>query len=162
VTEYRRPQSSSDLDPADAARLFRTLTRRRLEPVPGIHEVLTRLRRKYRLGLISDAQWVFTEPELEMAQLDEFFSVTVLSSRVGVKKPDVRPFAWAMRALEVTPGASVYVGDNPARDLVGARSAGMRCVIFRGRDAAYNTVVPDACFDTYAELEPILDRLLDA
>ncbi len=162
VTEYRRPRFDGGPDPADTARLFRTLTRRRFAPFPGVHEVLTRLRRKYRLGLISDAQWVFTEPELEMAQLDGFFSVIVLSSRVGVKKPDVRPFAEAMRTLGVTPGASVYVGDNPSRDLVGARSAGMRCVIFRGRDAAYDTLVPDACFAAYAELEPILDRLLDA
>ncbi len=162
VTEYGRPRSDGGPDPAHAARLFRTLTRRRFAAFPGVHEVLARLRRKYRLGLISDAQWIFTEAELEMAELDEFFSVTVLSSRVGVKKPDVRPFAAAMRALGATPGASVYVGDNPWRDLVGARRAGMRCVIFRGRNAAYNKLVPDACFDAYAELEPILDRLLDA
>ncbi len=162
VTEYGRPGSDGGPDPAYAARLFRTLTRRRFAAFPGVHEVLARLRRKYRLGLISDAQWIFTEAELEMAGLDEFFSVTVLSSRVGVKKPDVRPFASAMRALGATPGASVYVGDNPSRDLVGARSAGMRCVIFRGRDAAYNKLVPDACFDAYTDLEPILDRLLDA
>lgn len=162
VTEYRRPGSDGDgPDPADAARLFRTLTRRRFVPFPGVHEVLTRLRSKYPLGLISDAQWVFTEPEIEMAQLDGFFSVTVLSSRVGVRKPHPRPFAEAMRALGATPAASVYVGDNPSRDLVGARNAGMRCVIFRAGDAAYDTLVPDACFDTYAELEPILDRLLD-
>ena len=160
VTEYRRPQSDGGLDPADAARLFRTLTRRRFEPFSDVHQVLARLRSNYRLGLISDAQWVFTEPELEMAQLNGFFSVVMLSSRVGVKKPDVRPFAAAMRALEVRPEASVYVGDNPSRDLVGARGAGMRCVIFRGRNASYNSLVPDACFDAYAELEPILDRLL--
>ena len=160
VEDYRRPLSDGGPDPADAARLFRTLSRRRFAPFPDVHEVLTRLRGRYRLGLISDAQWVFTEPELEMAELDGFFSVIVLSSRVGVKKPDVRPFAAAMRALGATPEASVYVGDNPSRDLVGARNAGMRCVIFRGRDLAYPTGAPDACFDTYTQLEPILDRLL--
>lgn len=161
VSEYRRPLSDGGPDPADAARLFRTLTRRRFAPFPGVHEVLTRLREKYGLGLISDAQWVFTDPELEMAQLDGFFSTVVLSSRIGVKKPDARPFAAAMRALEATPWASVYIGDNPARDLVGARNAGMRCILFRGRDVAYDTLVPDACFDSYAELEPILTGLLD-
>lgn len=160
VEEYRRPLSDGGPDPADAARLFRALSRRRFAAFPGVHETLTRVRDKYRLGLISDAQWVFTEPELEMAGLDGFFSVVLLSSRVGVKKPDIRPFAMAMCALGATPEASVYVGDNPARDLVGARNAGMRCVIFRGRDLAYPTVAPDACFDDYAELEPILDRLL--
>jgi putative hydrolase of the HAD superfamily len=160
VAEHRGPLSDGGPDPADAALLFRALSRRRFAAFPGVHEALTSLRSKYRLGLISDAQWVFTEPELEMAQLDGFFSVIVLSSRVGVKKPDVRPFAVAIRALGTAPELSVYVGDNPARDLVGARNAGMRCVIFRGRDLAYPTDAPDACFDNYAELEPILDRLL--
>jgi putative hydrolase of the HAD superfamily len=161
VEEYQRPLSDGGPDPADAARLFRTLSKRRFGAFPGVHEVLAGVRNKYRLGLISDAQWVFTEPELEMAGLGGFFSVVVLSSRVGVKKPDARPFAMAMRALGATPEASVYVGDNPSRDLVGARNAGMRCVIFRGTDLPYPTGAPDACFDDYAELEPILDRLLD-
>lgn len=160
VEEHRRPQSDGGPDPADAARLFRALSRRRFAPFPGVHEVLARLRSKHRLGLISDAQWVFTEPELEMAQLDGFFSVVVLSSWIGVKKPDARPFAVAMRALGATPEGSVYIGDNPSRDLVGARNAGMRCVIFRGRDLVYPMGAPDACFDNYVELEPILDRLL--
>jgi putative hydrolase of the HAD superfamily len=160
VSEYRRPPSDGGPDPADAARLFRALTRRRFVPFPGVHEVLARLRDKYRLGLISDAQWVFTDPELEMAQLDRFFSTIVLSSRIGVKKPDARPFAAAMRALEAAPEASVYVGDNPGRDLVGARNAGMRCVLFRGRDLAYDTLTPDAYFGSYDELEPILTGLL--
>ena len=162
VNEYRRPLSDGGPDPADVARLFRTLTRRRFAPFPGVHEVLTRLRQKYRLGLISDAQWVFTDPELEIAQLDGFFSAIVLSSRVGVKKPDVRPFAAAMRALAATPGASVYVGDNPARDVVGARNAGMRCILFGGPGVGYDTPTPDACFQSYAELEPILASLLGA
>lgn len=163
MTEFRRPRSGG-ADPADVARLFRTLTRRRFAAFPGVHDVLTRLRGKYRLGLISDAQWVFTEPELAMTQLDGYFSVIVLSSRVGVKKPDVRPFAEAMAALETTPRASLYVGDNPSRDLVGARNAGMRCVIFRGRggDVAYDALVPDASFEAYSDLESIVDRLLGA
>ena len=160
VKAYRRPLSDGGPDPADAARLFRALSRRRFSPFPGVHQALACLRSKYRLGLISDAQWVFTEPELEMAELDGFFSATVLSSRVGVRKPDVRPFAVAMRALGATPDASVYVGDNPSRDLVGARNAGMRCVLFRGGDLSHPAGAPDAYFDDYAELEPILDRLL--
>lgn len=117
VTEFRRPgYDGGGPDPADAARLFRTLTRRRFAPVPGVHDVLTRLRSRYPLGLISDAQWVFTEPELEMAQLDEFFSVTVLSSRIGVRKPDPRPFTEAMRAVGGdTRGVSLRRGQSLAR-----------------------------------------------
>lgn len=165
MTAYRRTRTNDDRGDLDttetiaAAVLFRILTRRHFTTVPGVHPVLERLRCMYRLGLISDAQWVFTEPELEIADLARFFPVRVLSSRVGVKKPSPQPFIQAMRALEVTPEASLYVGDNPPRDLAGARSAGMRCVIFRGENAQYNGLVPDACFHAYADLEAIVEDL---
>jgi putative hydrolase of the HAD superfamily len=167
LTAFRRPHpdgSRADLDASEAiaaAVLFRTLTRRQFSTIPDVHQVLERLASRYRLGLVSDAQWVFTDPELEIADLARFFPVRVLSSRVGVRKPSPRPFIEAMRALEVAPEASIYVGDNPARDLVGARNAGMRCVIFRGENVQCNGLVPDACFQTYADLEAILDDLFD-
>lgn len=145
-----------------AAVLFRSLTRRQFSVFPDVHRVLERLRTKYRLGLISNAQWVFTEPELEMVDLDRFFPVKVLSSRVGVKKPDPRLFTQAMSALGATPEASLYVGDDPSRDLVGARGVGMRFVLFRGQDVPYNGLRPDACFQAYADLEAIVDRLIGA
>jgi putative hydrolase of the HAD superfamily len=143
-----------------AAVFFRSLSRRQFAPFPDVHAVLERLRTRYRLGLVSDAQWVFTEPELAMADLDRFFPVRILSSRMGVKKPDPRPFTRAMSALGVAPESCLYVGDNPPRDLVGARNAGIRCVLFRGQDVLYNGLRPDACFDAYADLEAIVDRLL--
>ena len=166
MTQYRVGGSAvgrTAPDPTEtiaAAVLFRTLTRRYFATFPDVHRVLDRLATKYRIGLISDAQWVFTEPELEIADLSRFFPVRILSSRVGVKKPSSRPFVEAMHALDVGPEASVYVGDNPARDLAGARAAGMRCVLFRGEHVQYNGLVPDACFHAYADLEAVVDRLM--
>jgi len=166
MTQYRRGGPDSGRDGADTTEiiavsmLFRSLTRRFFATFPDIHQVLERLRAKYRIGLISDAQWVFTEPELEIADLARYFPVRVLSSQIGVKKPSPRPFVQAMRELGVAPEASVYVGDNPPRDLAGARGAGMRCVIFRGENVRHNGLVPDACFHAYAELEGIVEALI--
>jgi putative hydrolase of the HAD superfamily len=137
--------------------LFRSLTRRQFAVFPQVHEVLDRLRNRYRLGLISDAQWVFTDPELEMTGLTPFFPVRILSSRVGVRKPDPRMFVKAMRELGVSPENSVYVGDTPPRDLVGARNAGMKCILFKSANVVYNGLRPDACFQTFAELEALID-----
>ncbi|HKV43671.1 MAG TPA: HAD family hydrolase [bacterium] len=138
--------------------LFRSLTRRHFAVFPDVHPVLARLQTKYRLGLISDAQWVFTEPELEMTDLGRFFPVRILSSRIGVKKPDPRMFAAATRALGVIPQTAVYIGDNPPRDLVGARNAGMKCLLFRGGEVEYNGLKPEASFQSYADLEALLDH----
>ena len=65
-----------------------------------------------------------------------------------------------MRALGAAPEASVYVGDNPPRDLAGARNAGMHCVIFRSQNVRHDGLIPDATFNAYQELEPIVERLI--
>jgi putative hydrolase of the HAD superfamily len=51
------------------------------------------------------------------------------SSVVGVSKPDPAIFHLALAALGVTPDAAIHVGDMPAADVVGARTAGIRPVL---------------------------------
>lgn len=171
VSTYAPPQAPDlgrladgrPMDPRSVALavavLFRTLTRRSFGVFPGVHDVLEKLRSKYQLGLISDAQWAFADPELDMVDLTRFFPVRILSSRVGVKKPDARIFAEALGAMGVRAESAVYVGDNPERDLVGARAAGMRCVLFGSAGVDYNGLRPDACFERYTDLEPLLDAM---
>ena len=45
--------------------------------------------------------------------------------RVGISKPDPRIFMAAVDALGIEPDRAVMVGDSLARDMVGARAAGM-------------------------------------
>ena len=142
-----------------AAMLFRSLSRRQFGLFPEVPAVLRRLRERYAVGLVSDAQWVFTEPELAITGLRDLFEVRVLSSRCGYKKPDPRLFARALAALHVAPEQALYVGDNPARDLVGARRAGLRCVLFRPMDNG-TSGRPDAIINHHAELESTVDSLL--
>lgn len=155
VLSRGRPSDPASMALATAV-LYRALTRRRFEVFPGVYEVLDTLRTVYRLGLISDAQWVFAEPELEMTGLSRFFQAIVLSSRIGVKKPSPAIFTEALRRLGVPAEESVYIGDSPDRDLVGARAAGMRCILFRAVPADQNTPLADARFDDYAMLPGIL------
>lgn len=143
-----------------AAMLFRSLSRRQFGLFTDAVAVLKRLRARYSLALVSDAQWVFTEPELEMTGLRDLFDVRVLSSRLGYKKPDPRLFAKALGAIHVLPEHALYVGDNPARDLVGAKRAGLKSVLFRGADNGANVYRPDACIQAHDELEAVVEKLL--
>jgi putative hydrolase of the HAD superfamily len=144
-----------------AAMLFRSLSRRQFGLFPDAAAVLRRLRERHAIALVSDAQWVFTEPELEMTGLRDLFDARVLSSRLGFKKPDPRLFAKALGALHVAPADAVYVGDNPARDLVGARRAGLRCVLFRPSSNGSGER-PDAVIGRHADLEETVERLFAA
>jgi len=145
--------------PLYTARLFRALTRRTFEPFPGIYGMLERLRDRYPLALLSDAQRCFTAPEVEMLKLEWFFDHIFMSSDHGFRKPDPRYFGMALRALGVKPSETVYVGDNAYRDLVGARKSGMKMVLVRSSERTYNSYTPDAYIEDIADLERTLDDL---
>jgi len=143
----------------DTAVLFRSLTMRRFEVFQGVYEVLESLLKKFELSLISDAQWVFTEPEMAMLGLTPFFKFRILSSRFGFKKPDVRLFDIAMKKLMINPEESVYIGDNPQKDLVGAKKAGMKFILFRSEFKLFNDFQPDRQFNDYSELLKIVEEM---
>jgi putative hydrolase of the HAD superfamily len=143
----------------NTAVLFRSLTMRRFEVFQGVYEVLMSLAEKYELALISDAQWVFTEPEMAMLGLTQFFKVRILSSRFGFKKPDVRLFDIAMKKLMIKSEESVYIGDNPPKDLIGAKKAGMKFILFRSEYKPNNDFQPDRQFNDYSELLKIVEEM---
>lgn len=143
----------------DISMLFRSLTIRRFEAFDGIYDVLAEICRKYKTALISDAQWVFTEPEIEILGIDRFFKYRIFSSRYGYKKPDKRLFDIAMKKLEVKAEDSIYIGDNPVRDLVGSKMAGMKFLLFRTDCKTYNGFQADGCFNEYHELEYLLTSI---
>jgi putative hydrolase of the HAD superfamily len=140
----------------DTAVLFRSLTIRRFGLFPSLFETLTRLRKKYRFAIISDAQWVFAEPEMEMLGIDRFFPLRILSSRFGFKKPDERLFTIAMEKLRIKPDESVYIGDNLSKDLLGAKRAGMKFILFGQEYQGANDLKPDGVFGDYSVLKEMV------
>lgn len=145
---------------SDISMLFRSLTIRQFGIFPNLYETLVSICEKYKTAIISDAQWVFTEAEISMLGIEQFFHTRVLSSRYGFKKPDVRAFEVAMEKLRANPEDSVYVGDNPPKDLVGAKKAGMKCILFRSKSMECEGFRADGYFFDYSELEKILYEVL--
>ncbi len=143
----------------DTAMLFRSLTIRRFDVFAGVYDVLATLMENTGVAIISDAQWIFTQPEMEMLGLTRFIRFSILSSRVGFKKPDIRLFEMAMRKLSVQPEESAYIGDNPSKDLVGAKKSGMKFILFRPENKSCNDFQPDSHFNNYSELIDILEQI---
>ncbi len=111
------------------ARLFRSLTRRRFGLFEDTLPVLEELNGSYQLGIISDAQWVFSEPEIRMLGLAKFFDPIVLSSRYFVRKPDPQIYAHALKAMRIDPSEALYVGNDPETDVTGPQTIGMPVVL---------------------------------
>lgn len=80
-----------------------------------------------KIGLISNADRIDCRYWKE-SKLFSFFDDAVFSCEAGLLKPDRNIYELAMRRLEVSPDACLFVGDGGSDELYGAKSAGMRTV----------------------------------
>jgi len=93
-------------------------------PIPGMGEVVQKLARFYRLGLIANQPTQIREV-LTHRGLWHFFEVTAISEELGVGKPDPAIFLWAIERAKVDPKNALMIGDRIDNDIVPARRLGM-------------------------------------
>lgn len=96
-------------------------------------ELLQHLRSQYLIGLLTNAndaiiRQLFTEHELQ-----QLFSDVLISSEVGIVKPQRELFELAATRLGVQPEACVMIDDS-SENIDGARAAGMNGVVFNDVD----------------------------
>ncbi len=95
------------------------------ELYPEVIEVLTTLRERYRLGIISNFDGRLRPILANLGVLD-FFEHVVISSEVGADKPDPWIYTRALQLAGIAPGEAAHAGDDPVADWQGARDAGLR------------------------------------
>ena len=104
----------------------------RLEPFPGVTELLDDLRRRgVRTGVVSDGYGAVQARKLAgLGEIATRLDVVVLTDDLGPGhgKPSPTAFRVACRLLAVEPSATIYVGNDPRKDFIGARAAGLRTI----------------------------------
>lgn len=111
---------------AQLARVFRALSLRKLNLFPGTAEMLRALKDGgKKVYLLSNAQSLFTRPELRLLELEPFFDGIVISSEAGLKKPDVRLYRRVLEQYGLDPRETVMVGNDDIADCHGAAAAGL-------------------------------------
>ncbi|MED4004896.1 HAD family hydrolase [Priestia aryabhattai] len=99
--------------------------------VPFLHmeHVLKELKKKgLLLGMITNGFTDFQWMNIKALRIDHYFDTILVSEQEGIKKPHKDIFLRALKALDVSAEESVYVGDHPENDVLGARGAGMHAV----------------------------------
>jgi len=124
------------------ARLFRSLTLRRFGLFEDALPVLEELEGDYQMGIVSDAQWVFSEPEIRMLGLTKYFDPIVLSSRYFIRKPDPQIYAHALKAMRIDPSEALYVGNDPETDVPGPQAIGMPVILIDRDNSLRHVQVP--------------------
>lgn len=110
---------------AETALAFRKASTTRLRLYAGAKELLAALGQRGRVILLSNAQSLFTRPELEMLGLTDCFDSIYLSSEAGFKKPDPRFYRLALDREGLKPKDCLMIGNDPVCDGEGPRSVGI-------------------------------------
>lgn len=147
----------------EAAERYQAAVQAQATLMPGAPETVTQLKAEgYKLGLISNTMFAGKahEADLERFGLIDYFDTMLFSADVNKWKPNPEPFIHVLEDLGVAPGAAVFVGDDPANDVIGGQRAGMRTVYYASSDRFPQPpeAQPDARIESLAELLPILAR----
>ncbi len=108
---------------------------------PSALETLRELAaRGHRLGVVSNFDHRLPDL-LEELGITSFFECVVIPSSCGSSKPDTAIFTAALEQLGVSPQTTLYVGDDPEKDIAAAESLGLATVDVS--ELASLTALPD-------------------
>ncbi|MBQ5431748.1 MAG: HAD family hydrolase [Lachnospiraceae bacterium] len=111
------------------ANSFRIMSRKKLKPYRNTLKVLTKLKQTgHRVYLLSNAQHIFTMPEMEAIGLVEFFDRIYISSDAGMRKPQPEFMVNLLRREGLDREDCVMVGNDFDSDIRIAASLGMKSV----------------------------------
>ncbi|MAG22277.1 MAG: hypothetical protein CL943_03165 [Candidatus Diapherotrites archaeon] len=109
---------------------YRRVKAGQLVPYPHVRETLIKLKeRGLKLGIVSDAPRLQAWLRLAEMNLVEFFDVVIALEDTGQLKPSQMPFKQAIEKLGLNPKELLFVGDNPGRDIKGAKQSGMHTAL---------------------------------
>ncbi len=132
---------------------------------PEVPAVLSRLiAAGIKVGVVTNAYQPMMLREVEMRGLgilDFFPDCRISAADVGYLKPHPEIFHTALRHVNTKPHETVFVGDDPHADIVGAQRIGMKAVLRyidrRPFESGDDDIQPDAIVKDLNELFPLLD-----
>lgn len=96
-------------------------------PAPGAVETVRALHAEgVRTGILTNGNERVQQAKIDAIGLRDVLDTIVISEAVGLKKPDKAIFRLATDRLGMAPAATLFVGDNPETDIVGAAQAGLQ------------------------------------
>jgi putative hydrolase of the HAD superfamily len=109
------------------------------------------------VGVLTDGKASVQRRKLRALGLERRIDCIVVSDDYGPDawKPSVVPFQKALELLKVPAGEAVYVGDNPAKDFIGARALGLGTVRVKRPIGDHAGIVLDAAYEADLTIESL-------
>jgi HAD superfamily hydrolase (TIGR01509 family) len=146
---------------AEAAEAYQSAIRAQAALLPDAWETLAQVASNgYKIGLVSNTMFTGQAhiDDLDRFELTPYFDAMLFSADVNMWKPNPDPFLHILAELEVEPDAAVFIGDDPAADVIGGVNAGMRAIHINSgrRHFVQASLPPHVKIDSLSELLPVL------
>lgn len=133
--------------------LFRIESIRHLKLYPNVKRLLYAIKKSgKKIYLLSNAQRVFTEYEMNALGLTDFFDGILISSDEGVRKPDILFFNQLKVKYDLDFKKSIMIGNDSYSDIQGATNAGMDALYVRSNISPQNDPTPK-CKYTFEKMD---------
>ena len=126
---------------------------------PDVVPTLVALREAgLKLGLVVNTIWPgdVIDHQLESLGLMEFFPVRVYSTEHAAQKPHPNLFRAALDEMHLAAAETIHVGDDPSVDVLGARRAGMRCILRAKGPTKRDARLAEAVIERIGQLPDVL------
>lgn len=93
-------------------------------------KLIKELKANYKIGLLSNASNSYLRPLLRENGIEGLFDVDIISSEVGIIKPDVRIFQLTLEKLAARPEETIFIDDN-SYNIEAANSLGIAGILYK-------------------------------
>jgi len=137
ASDYRRnawhhalqAQGIDDIDLADElAETYPAQRRQRHVVYDDVRPALERLKRTYRLALLTNGASDLQREKIAGAGIGAYFEQILVAGDIGSAKPHRRLFEAMLARLKIAPHEAVMLGDSQSKDIQGAQSLGMKAI----------------------------------
>jgi putative hydrolase of the HAD superfamily len=101
---------------------------------PETLKVLKKLKRKYKIILISNVPYPSYRNLKSKYNLNKYFDLILVSYKTKILKPDKRIFKLALRKLGLKKQEVIMVGDSIKDDVIAAQNFGIRAILIDRRN----------------------------
>lgn len=129
---------------------------------PQIRDLLTQLRSRYKLLLLTNGDTQTQREKVETVGCEEFFDAVVVGGEHAEQKPHVSIYKLCFKMLGVEAQDCVMVGDTLDTDIQGGINAGVRATVWISSTegaVADGPVKADYTIPTVLELPHVLEQL---
>lgn len=78
-----------------------------------------------KMGIVTNGSSVFQNTKIDQLGIRKYMKTIIISEEVNVRKPDLKIFQLALTKIQSNPNTTLFVGDNPIVDIMGANDSGL-------------------------------------